>query len=194
LVLEAARVQMLARANGLDWANDKGLRRIVAEPGGGAAPAAYAKPAARRAPSVQTLAFVRNLQAGEVIRPQDLSWSRSAEAPLDAPSDPDAVIGMAARHVIREGAPVSMHDVVARQVIKKDDMISVVFSNDGIALTLQAKAMENAVVGQPLSVINLASKKVIQAVASGPGQAVVGPQAEQLMAHARSSPSRIALR
>jgi hypothetical protein len=39
-----------------------------------------------------------------------------------------------------------------------------------------------------VSVINPSSKKIIQAVASAPGQAVVGPEAEQIRAAARQSP------
>jgi flagella basal body P-ring formation protein FlgA len=191
VVLEAARVQKLARANGLDWANDRGLMRIIAQPGG-AAP--VAQPAARRARSAETLTYVHNLQAGDLVQAQDLSWSRTADAPLDAPRDPDAVIGMAARRPIREGQAVSLRDVAAPMVIKKDDMISVAFNLDGVNVALEAKALENAVVGQPLSVMNLLSKKVIQAVASGPGQAVVGPEAERLRAMPALSLSRLAQR
>jgi flagella basal body P-ring formation protein FlgA len=195
VVLDADRVQMLARANGLDWSNGKGVRRIIVQPGlASSAPAAQPAATRRARAAAQTLTFVRNLEAGDVVQAQDLSWSRIADAPLDAPSDPEAVIGMAMRHPLREGSAVSMHDVIAPQVIKKDDMISVTFAVGGIALTLQAKAMGNAVVGQPLSVINLNSKKVLEAVATGPGQAVVGPEADQLKAHARSSLSRLAQR
>ena len=198
VVLDADRVQMLARANGLEWSNDRGVKRIIVQPGSGSlapSPTVQAAAAARHAKSTaQTLTFVHNLEAGDVVQPQDLSWSKTADAPLDAPRDPDAVVGMAVRHPMREGVAVSMHDVVAPQVIKKDDMISVTFSEGGIALTLQAKAMESAVAGQPLSVINQNSKKVLQAVATGPGQAVVGPEADQLKAHARSSLSRLAQR
>jgi len=194
VVLEAARVQKLARANGLDWANDRGLLRIIAKPGSAASTAATAKPTARRVRSAEVLTYAHNLEAGDVVQAQDLSWSRTVDAPSDAPRGPDAVVGMAARRSIHEGAAVSLHDVVAAQVIKKDDMISVAFNLGGVALTLQAKALENAVSGQPLSVMNLLSKKVIQAVAVGPGQAVVGPEAEQLRANARSSLSRLAQR
>ncbi|MDB5460935.1 MAG: flgA [Caulobacteraceae bacterium] len=194
LVLDAGRVQSFAHLRGLDWDNAKGIRRIIVQAGSGPASPAPAAAAVKRGRASQTLTFVHNLEAGDIVQAQDLSWSKTADAPLDAPSDPDAVIGKAARRPMREGAAVSMHDVVAPQVIKKDDIVSVVFNQGGIALTLQAKALDNAVPGQPLSVVNQVSKKVIQAVAVGPGQAVVGPEADQLKANARSSLSRLAQR
>ena len=190
LVLDAVRVQTFAHQRGLDWNNDTGIRRIIVQPGATpAAPAAAARPA-----NVQTLTFAHNLEAGEIVQAQDLSWSKAVDTPLDAPRDPDAVIGMAARRPLREGTAVTLHDVAAPQVIKKGDMISVVFNQGGISLTLQAQALDNATPGQPLTVMNLVSKKVIQAVATGPGEAIVGPEADQLKAAARSAPSRIALR
>jgi len=51
--------------------------------------------------------------------------------------------------------------------------------------------MAAAAVGETLNVQNPASKKIIQAVAVGPGQAVVGPAASGAKA---AAPSRYALR
>jgi flagella basal body P-ring formation protein FlgA len=73
-------------------------------------------------------------------------------------------------------------------------MIAVVFNLGGVNLTLQAKAMEGATAGQVLNVINPTSKKIIQAVATGPGQAAVGPEADQMKLAIRSPSSRLALR
>ena len=78
-------------------------------------------------------------------------------------------------------------------------MIAVTYNQDGLSLTLQAKALADAAAGQPVSVINPASKKIIQAIAAGPGQALVGPAADQIKASVRlsynlSDPSRLALR
>ena len=87
---------------------------------------------------------------------------------------------------LRAGATVSARDVSAPQVIKSGDLITVTYEDGGISLVLQGKAMAAAGLGETLAVQNIASKKIIQAVASGPGQAVVGPAADQLKALPRT--------
>ena len=152
-------------------------------------PAKAAAAAARRS-QAPVLAYVHSLNVGDIVQAQDLTWSREAVAGADAPRDADLVIGMAVRRPLREGDAASLRDVSAPMVIKKDDVISVTFAVNGLSLTLQAKALTDASAGQSLSVMNQVSKKIIQAVATAPGQAVVGPEAEQLKAAARLSPSR----
>ena len=66
---------------------------------------------------------------------------------------------------------------IARMLLDQDS---------GISLAMQAKAMAAAGEGETLKVQNVQSKKVLQAVVTGPGQAVVGPAADQLKA-ARST-------
>lgn len=181
-VLDAAAVQGAARRAGLEWANAEGFRRIVVR---GAPTAGPGAAGAARA-NVEVLTYARSLSAGEIVQPQDLVWAKVAAAPSDAPGDADAVIGLAARRPLRAGAAVSARDVSAPQVIKAGEMITVTYDNDGISLALQAKAMAGAALGDSFAVQNIASKKIIQAVASGPGQALVGPAADQLKALPRT--------
>ena len=47
-------------------------------------------------------------------------------------------------------------------------------------LVLQGRALGGAAIGEVVDILNPASKKVIQAVASGPDEAVVGPEAERI--------------
>lgn len=176
VVLDAAAVQGLARRSGLDWSNPQGLRRIVVR-GGASAPGA----AAPRG-NVEVLTWARSLNAGEVVQPQDMTWTKVAGAPSDTPRDAEAVIGMTARRPLREGSIVALRDVAAQQVIKAGDTVQVTWSDGGISLTLQAKALAAAAVGQSFDVQNPVSKKVIEAVATGPGQAVTGPEALRLKA------------
>ena len=45
---------------------------------------------------------------------------------------------------------------------------------------LQGKALTGAALGEAVDILNPASRKIIQAIASGPDEAVVGPSAEQV--------------
>jgi len=191
VVLNARAVQMAAARAGLDWANAEGLGTIVVH--GGAASASAAASTAPSAPrgNVEVLTYARSLQAGEVVQPQDLVWAKAAAAPADAPSDAEAVIGLAARRPLRAGAAVAARDLSAPQVVKAGETVTVTFASEGISLSLEGKAMSAAGVGDMVNVQNTASKKIIQAVVTGPGQAVVGPAAASLKA---AGPSRYALR
>jgi flagella basal body P-ring formation protein FlgA len=175
VVLDAGAVQMMARRAGLDWSNPNGLRRIVVR--GGAAASA---PAGRG--NIEVLTWARSLNAGEIVQPEDMVWGKAAGAPSDAPRDAEAIIGMAARRPLREGASVSLRDVSAQQVIKAGEMVQITWSSGGITLSLQGKAMSAAAVGQTFNVQNTVSKKLIEAVATAPGQAVTGPEALRLKA------------
>jgi len=164
-----------ARQYGLDWANVRGVRRIIVRAGAGADTPAGAR-------NVEVLTYARSLATGDVVQPQDLIWARAAAAPAGAPRGVDDVVGMAARHALREGDAVSSRDVAAPMVIKAGDTIEVTYRDGGVTLTLQAKALGNAAAGDSFNVLNTSSKKTIEAVATGPGQAVVGPEAQALKA------------
>ena len=183
-VLDANIVQAMARRAGLDWANPEGLRRIVVR----GTPSGTAAATAARA-NVEVLTYARSLAAGEVVQPQDLVWTKVAAAPADAPSDADQVIGLAARRPLRSGAVAAMRDVSSPQVVKAGDLVTVTYEDGGISLALQGKAMAAGALGEPVSVLNTNSKKTIQAVITGPGEAVVGSQGERM-----KSPVKYALR
>jgi flagella basal body P-ring formation protein FlgA len=181
VVLDAGQVQITARRAGLDWPNSQGLRRIVVR--GGTDGGASAAVAGRG--SVDVLTWARSMNANEIVQASDLTWTKLAGAPAGAAMDSDTLVGMSVRRPLREGAAAYQRDVSAPLVIKAGDMVNVTYVNEGIRLTLQAKAMAPATVGQPFAVQNLQSKKIIEAVAQGPGLAVVGPEAARARAPAQ---------
>lgn len=191
VILNARMVQSVAQRVGLEWPNAEGLKTIVVHGPGAAGDPAPAQAAQPARGNVQVLAYARSLAAGEIVQPQDVIWTKAAAAPADAPSDAQAVIGLAAKRPLREGAVVCAHDLGAAQVVKAGEMVTVTFAADGVTLGLQGKAMSAAGVGEILNVENGASKKIIQTVVTGPGQAVVGPAADEIKA---AGPSRYALR
>jgi flagella basal body P-ring formation protein FlgA len=62
-------------------------------------------------------------------------------------------------------------------VIQPADVVTVTEQNDGVSLALQVKALGAGAVGEVISLQNLSSRKTIQAVVTGPGQAATGPDA-----------------
>lgn len=181
VVLDAQAVQVMARRAGLQWDNPQGYRRIVVRAGGGAP--ASAGPVAQRG-NVDVLTYSRSLSAGEIVQPTDLVWAKAASAPTDAPRDADQVIGLAAKRPLREGAVVSGRDVSAPQVIKAGETVNVTWSDGMVTLTMQGKAMKSAATGETFTLQNPTSKKIIEAIAIGPGEAAAGPQAQALKAAA----------
>jgi flagella basal body P-ring formation protein FlgA len=196
LILRVAAVQAAAARAGLDWNNEQGVSRIIVHSGAAAsAPsAAGSTPVARPGAAVQVLAYSRNLEAGEIIQAGDLTWAKAVQATAGAPRDADQLIGKMARRPLREGGFASTRDVTGATVIKKGDLVTVSYIDGAVSLTMQGKALGPAAVGDPVGIVNTAAKTSIQAIASGPDQAVVGPEAEQLRAQALLDPSQIASR
>lgn len=176
VVLDASAVQSLAHRSGLDWGNPDRLRRIIVR-AGEAEPTPVTSQAQARKGGVQVLAYTRSLSAGEEIRPEDLAWTRVAAAPANPLRDAEGAIGMIARRPLREGAPVAASDMSAPVVIQAGDLVTVVYENGGVFLSMQVKAMSAGAIGEVISLQNLASRKTLQAVVTGPGQAATGPDA-----------------
>lgn len=196
LVLDAETVQQAAARAGLVWSNERGVRRIVVHGGeASASETASGGPSAEH-PSgpVQVLAYARNLETGEIVHAEDLTWAKAVAAPAAAPRDADQIIGKQARRPLREGGLVSTRDVASATVIKRDDMVSVTYADGGVSVSMEGKATGNAAVGDAIGVINPSTKKVIQAVASGPDQAVIGPAAARLRADGSGAASQFASR
>ena len=184
-VLDAGVVLRLAHEHGLDWDNPSGMTRIIVPNAGSAAATVQTS---------EVLTYARSLMAGEVVQPADLAFAKVPrfQVPADAPRDASDVIGKVARRPLRDGSPVAAHDLSTPLVIKRDDVVQVAYHDGGISLILQGKAMGDAAAGEPVAIENTTSKKVIQAVATGLDQAVVGPEAQAIRAAQVNSPSQVA--
>lgn len=198
-VLDAAQVQVAARRAGLNWANAEGIRRIIVRAGAPiAAPASMAsaastsaRPNAVAGAMVEALTFTRSLSAGEVIQPEDVMWTQVQAhlAPVSGPQDAAEIIGLSARRPLRAGQPVNIRDLAAPQVIARNDMVEVLYQDNGIELTITGRAQRNATQGDTVSILNLQSNRTIEAVAIAPGRAIAGPAAQMMRtASTRSNP------
>ena len=139
------------------------------------------------------------LEAGQLqaqARQAGLDWAnpnglrrvavRRAEAPVQGMAE--TAVAPAAVHPVARAAyrPAA----AAQQIIARNDMVRVTYQVGGVNLAVMGKAMRSAGLGEPVAIMNTTSNRVIDAVASGPGQAVAGPAADA----ARAAPQQFAAR
>lgn len=160
----------------------------------GAGAAANVAVAERVGPSVV-------LEAGQLqalARQAGLDWSnpnglrrvavRRATGPVQTASD--AAFQPVAQSAAQPVARAAYRPGAASQVIARNDMVRVTYQLGGVNLAVMGKAMRSAGLGEPVAIMNTTSNRVIDAVASGPGQAIAGPAADS----ARANPQQFAAR
>lgn len=121
----------------------------------------------------QVLVLVRDLARGDVISATDVEWQALAPGRTGRSADYDAVIGMEAKRTLKAGQLIQTSDVKAATVIKKGDPVAIVYVAPGVRLSVDGVAQGEAALGQPVRVLNSYSKRSIDAVATGHGEASV---------------------
>jgi flagella basal body P-ring formation protein FlgA len=119
--------------------------------------------------------LTRSFNRGEVIRANDIALERKprSEVPTETIIDQDALVGLAARQSLRAGVPVRRSDIVRPEMVKRDEPVTMVYEVPGIMLTLRGKAMEGGAEGDTINVTNTQTKRVVQAIVSGPGKVTI---------------------
>jgi flagella basal body P-ring formation protein FlgA len=124
----------------------------------------------------------RPLRAEEVIGAEDVALRRVAtdRIPNGAVTEPALLIGARPRRSLAADVPLVMGDVVPNVVIRKDSVLSLLLQVGGLTITAEARALEDAVAGAVVQVVNLSNGRILRAQAIGPGQArPLGPAAAE---------------
>jgi flagella basal body P-ring formation protein FlgA len=101
----------------------------------------------------------------------------AASAPSASAPEAVAAAGPASPAPVRTA---SRAPSAAERVIARNDIVEVLYETGGVRLTITGRAEGNAAEGQRVAIRNLQSNRVIDAVATGPGQAVAGPAAQSI--------------
>jgi flagella basal body P-ring formation protein FlgA len=132
--------------------------------------------------TVNAIAVDRPIERGEVLQASDLAEVRRPKAESGAVlTDGKAAVGLAARHALRPGQPLATTDLMKPEVVARNDTVTIVYQVPGITLTLRGQAKDAGALGDTISVVNTETKRVMQAVVSGPGRVMVGPITTQLV-------------
>lgn len=125
--------------------------------------------------TVPAMVPVRRLAPGETITEADLA---AADIPLA--NLPGAVlrlsgdlVGKEVQRALLADRPVAAASVREPRAIRRGERVLIAYSGAGIDLTAPGRALQDAILGEEIRVVNLASNRTITATAAGSGRVTV---------------------
>jgi flagellar basal body P-ring formation protein FlgA len=176
VVFGAPSLQARANGAGLRWANVEGVREIVISGGPRSGSTnTNIPPSSTSDAAPSTLAVLsRAIARGAAIEAQDVIWMDApANAPRDALSDPDALIGKTAKRALMPNTALRSADVMDTPAVRRGEPVTLMFEAGGLRLSVRGRAMSDAAVGSMVKVLNPQSNKTLDAIVESPGVARV---------------------
>jgi len=106
---------------------------------------------------------------GDVISARDIDYidMRAPEITASTVTDASRLIGQSPRRSIAALKPITASDVQMPVVVKKGDVVTMVFKTNAISLTTQGRALDSGAEGDAIRVMNTSSKHIVDAVVTG---------------------------
>lgn len=125
----------------------------------------------------ETLVAARTLPARTLLAPDDLA--RGAEPVAGALSDPDEALGLETRVTLYAGRPIRPGDIGPPALVERNQIVTLAYRQGAIEIRAEGRALGRAALGEPVRVINLASRNVLSGRVTGAGRVGVGSPAEE---------------
>ena len=119
---------------------------------------------------VEVPVLARDVTAGEVLTARDLDWLEVPRDRMDrrALGDASEIAGMAARRNLSAGRPLLARDVEVPVVVAKGALVTLTLNAPGMRLAAAGRALEDGASGAVIQVLNVQSKRTVQATVIGP--------------------------
>lgn len=109
------------------------------------------------------LVLTKDIAKDEIIKKENLTQIiiRSNRLRDDVVKEENNLLGKQAIRTIKEGKPITSRDIRDEIVIKKGQMIMVVYKNKGLQITSKMEAIEDGAKGQRIRLVNNKSNKEV---------------------------------
>jgi flagellar basal body P-ring formation protein FlgA len=126
--------------------------------------------------SFEALVPTRAIAQGEVIRVSDLVPARrpKSEAAPNVIREPEQAVGMVAKRALRAGQAIRQSDFARQELVARNEAVTISYEVPGINVSIRGQALEPGAQGDLINVLNVQSKKTLQATVTGPGRVSVG--------------------
>ena len=125
--------------------------------------------------TVEAVTLIRPLTRGEMVQAADVIIARQPKTELaaDAIQDVQSILGLEARQPLRAGQMLRRNDLTKPELVQRNEPVIILFETSGISLSLRGKALASGSHGETIDVINLQTKRTLQAVITGPSQVTI---------------------
>ncbi len=105
----------------------------------------------------------RNINKGEVIAEDMLKTIRVRMNRIKPANvvDKDKLINKEAKKSLKEGKVINARDIGNKILIKRNDIVTIVYKTDKMQITAKVQAMSDGAKGEKIEVMNTKSKKVL---------------------------------
>lgn len=134
--------------------------------------------------TVDTVEVNRPIEHDEVLQAADLTMVQRPRGAGGAITELAAAIGLAARHPLRPGQPLTTADLAKPEIVRRDDTVTLLYEAPGLVLTLRGQAQNSGALGDTIGVLNAQTKRVVQGVITAPGVVSITPAGMHLVENA----------
>lgn len=122
--------------------------------------------------TTEVAVLTRPIARGEVIRASDLLIERRPKAaiPGGAMDTVERITGLAARRTLQVGQPLRASDLMKPELVRQNEPVTITYEMPGLLLSLRGKALNSGAEGDVVEVLNIQSKRTVQAVVTGPAR------------------------
>lgn len=139
-----------------------------------------------RAQTVEAIPVLKNrIAANQTIDRNDIEWMRVPSGRYGAGyiDRIEDLLGQAPRRALAAGAPIRSADISKPAAITKNALVTMVAQGPGMTLSTTGRALEAGSVGDVIAVMNVQSKKTVQATVIGANQVQVVTAARVIAAN-----------
>ena len=109
--------------------------------------------------SADVLIPLRTIRAQEIVTSADFRVER-VEVPCAFPVT-EPVDGLEARVALYAGRPVRIKDLGPPALVQRNDIVTLIYSRDGLQISAEGRALSRGGVGDTVRVMNLSSRTTI---------------------------------
>jgi flagellar basal body P-ring formation protein FlgA len=118
----------------------------------------------------------RAIAQGEVVRASDLVPARrpKSESAPNVIREVEQAAGMVAKRALRAGQAIRQSDFAKQELVARNQSVTISYDVPGITVSIRGQALEPGGQDDLINVLNVQSKKTLQAIVTGPGRVSVG--------------------